>query len=37
MVILQEFYKRQYVQERLADAACELYAASCTLSRRITC
>ncbi len=24
---------RQYVQERLADAACELYASSCTLSR----
>jgi alkylation response protein AidB-like acyl-CoA dehydrogenase len=24
---------REYVQERLADAACELYAASCTLSR----
>jgi alkylation response protein AidB-like acyl-CoA dehydrogenase len=25
--------ERQYVQERIADAACELYAASCTLSR----
>jgi alkylation response protein AidB-like acyl-CoA dehydrogenase len=24
---------RQYVQERIADAACELYAASCTLAR----
>src|SRR5262249_54159257 len=24
---------RQYVQERLADAACELYASSCALSR----
>jgi alkylation response protein AidB-like acyl-CoA dehydrogenase len=24
---------RQYIQERLADAACELYASSCTLSR----
>jgi hypothetical protein len=24
---------RQYAQERLADAACELYASSCTLSR----
>lgn len=24
---------RQYVQERIADAACELYASSCTLSR----
>src|SRR6185369_11153828 len=33
LVIFQEVYKRQYVQERLADAACELYAASCTLSR----
>ncbi len=25
--------ERQYVQQRIADAACELYAASCTLSR----
>ncbi|HEV3082343.1 MAG TPA: acyl-CoA dehydrogenase family protein [Gemmataceae bacterium] len=25
--------ERQYVQERIADAACDLYAASCTLSR----
>jgi alkylation response protein AidB-like acyl-CoA dehydrogenase len=25
--------ERQYVQERIADAACELYASSCTLSR----
>jgi acyl-CoA dehydrogenase family member 9 len=25
--------ERQYLQERLADAACELYASSCTLSR----
>jgi hypothetical protein len=24
---------RQYVQERIADAACELYASSCTLAR----
>src|SRR5207245_1113303 len=24
---------RQYVQERIADAGCELYASSCTLSR----
>jgi hypothetical protein len=24
---------RQYVQERVADAACELYASSCTLAR----
>jgi alkylation response protein AidB-like acyl-CoA dehydrogenase len=24
---------RQYIQERIADAACELYAASCTLAR----
>jgi acyl-CoA dehydrogenase family member 9 len=25
--------ERQYLQERIADAACELYASSCTLSR----
>jgi hypothetical protein len=25
--------ERQYLQERIADAACDLYAASCTLSR----
>jgi alkylation response protein AidB-like acyl-CoA dehydrogenase len=25
--------ERQYVQERIADAACELYASACTLSR----
>src|SRR5205085_5467704 len=25
--------ERQYIQERIADAACELYASSCTLSR----
>jgi hypothetical protein len=24
---------RQYIQERIADAACDLYASSCTLSR----
>jgi alkylation response protein AidB-like acyl-CoA dehydrogenase len=29
----EEFLFRQYVHERLADAACELYASSCTLSR----
>jgi len=29
----EEILYRQYVQERLADAACELYASSCTLSR----
>jgi alkylation response protein AidB-like acyl-CoA dehydrogenase len=28
-----EVIKRQYLQERIADAACELYASSCTLSR----
>ena len=28
---------RQYVQERLADAACELYASSCTLARLEHC
>jgi alkylation response protein AidB-like acyl-CoA dehydrogenase len=27
------FLYRQYVQERIADAACELYASSCTLAR----
>jgi hypothetical protein len=25
--------ERQYLQERVAEAACDLYAASCTLSR----
>jgi alkylation response protein AidB-like acyl-CoA dehydrogenase len=29
----EEILFRQYVQERLADAACELYASSCALSR----
>jgi alkylation response protein AidB-like acyl-CoA dehydrogenase len=29
----ESILERQYVQERIADAACELYAASCTLSR----
>ncbi len=29
MAILQ----KQYLQERVADAACELYASACTLSR----
>jgi alkylation response protein AidB-like acyl-CoA dehydrogenase len=29
----EEILFRQYVQERLADAVCELYASSCTLSR----
>jgi alkylation response protein AidB-like acyl-CoA dehydrogenase len=29
----EEFLFRQYIHERLADAACELYASSCTLSR----
>jgi alkylation response protein AidB-like acyl-CoA dehydrogenase len=29
----EEILMRQYVQERIADAACELYASSCTLSR----
>jgi alkylation response protein AidB-like acyl-CoA dehydrogenase len=29
----EEILFRQYVQERLADAACELYASSCTLAR----
>ena len=25
--------KRQYLHERIADAACDLYASSCTISR----
>jgi alkylation response protein AidB-like acyl-CoA dehydrogenase len=29
----EEILFRQYAQERIADAACELYASSCTLSR----
>jgi acyl-CoA dehydrogenase family member 9 len=29
----EDILYRQYVQERIADAACELYASSCTLSR----
>jgi hypothetical protein len=33
LLIIQEIMKRQYVLERVADAACDLYASSCTLSR----
>jgi alkylation response protein AidB-like acyl-CoA dehydrogenase len=33
ILIVQELIKRQYVQERIADVACDLYAASCSLSR----
>jgi acyl-CoA dehydrogenase family member 9 len=29
----ESILERQYVQERIADAACELYASSCTLAR----
>src|SRR5690606_29458016 len=29
----QEILDRQYLQARIADAACELYASSCVLSR----
>lgn len=29
----EQILTKQYVQERIADAACDLYAASCTLSR----
>jgi alkylation response protein AidB-like acyl-CoA dehydrogenase len=29
----EEVLERQYIQERVAEAACELYASSCTLSR----
>jgi hypothetical protein len=32
-LIIKELLKSQLIQERLADASCELYAASCTLSR----
>jgi alkylation response protein AidB-like acyl-CoA dehydrogenase len=31
--IMEVVLKSQYMQERLADAACDLYASSCTLSR----
>jgi alkylation response protein AidB-like acyl-CoA dehydrogenase len=31
--IIGEVMKRQYLHERIADAACDLYASSCTLSR----
>lgn len=31
--IMQVVLKSQYMQERLADAACDLYASSCTLAR----
>jgi len=33
LLIAGEVLKRQYVQERIADIACDLYASSCTLSR----
>lgn len=33
LAIMQEVIKSQYQQERIADAACDLYASSCTLSR----
>lgn len=33
LAIMQQVLKSQYQQERLADAACDLYASSCTLSR----
>ncbi len=29
----ENILERQYIQERIADAACDLYASSCTLSR----
>jgi hypothetical protein len=32
-LVIGELIKREYLQERIADAACELYASSCTLSR----
>lgn len=33
LAIMQVVLKSQYMQERLADAACDLYAASCSLAR----
>ena len=33
LLIAEVVIRSQYMQERLADAACDLYAASCTLSR----
>src|SRR5262249_3680817 len=33
LLIAEEVMKRQYLQERIADVACDLYAASCALSR----
>ncbi|MCI0378454.1 MAG: acyl-CoA dehydrogenase family protein [Gemmataceae bacterium] len=33
LAIAEVVLKSQYMQERIADAACDLYAASCTLSR----
>lgn len=33
LLIGQEIIKRQYLQERIADIACDLYASSCSLSR----
>ncbi len=31
--IARQVFKRQYLEERLADAACDLYASACALSR----
>ncbi len=31
--IAQQVFKRQYLEERLAEAACDLYASACTLSK----
>ncbi|MCI0637585.1 MAG: acyl-CoA dehydrogenase family protein [Gemmataceae bacterium] len=33
LAVAEVVLKSQYMQERIADAACDLYAASCTLSR----
>src|SRR5262249_23166240 len=33
LAIMEVVLKSQYMQERIADAACDLYAASCTLAR----
>jgi acyl-CoA dehydrogenase family protein 9 len=33
LLIMEEVMKRQYLQERIADITCDLYASSCSLSR----
>src|SRR5262249_60810456 len=33
LLIARQLLQRQYLEERIADAACDLYASGCTLSR----